>query len=101
MIEDVVFYFMEHLMNVSLTPELERLVHEKVESGHYNSASEVVREGLRLLQQNENIQAQRLAELKREIAIGLDQLLRGESVDGEKVFAELRQRSEDHRKRKQ
>ena len=36
-------------MNVSLTPELERLVNEKVESGLYQTASEVVREALRLL----------------------------------------------------
>ena len=34
-------------MNVSLTPELERLVHERVESGLYNNASEVIREALR------------------------------------------------------
>ena len=36
-------------MNVSLTPDLEELVHKKVESGRYTSASEVVREALRLL----------------------------------------------------
>jgi antitoxin ParD1/3/4 len=35
-------------MNISLTPELERLVNEKVKSGRYASASEVIREGLRL-----------------------------------------------------
>jgi antitoxin ParD1/3/4 len=37
-------------MNVSLTPELEKLVTRKVQSGLYQSASEVVREGLRLLE---------------------------------------------------
>jgi antitoxin ParD1/3/4 len=40
-------------MNVSLTPELERSVAEKVASGHYSSASEVVRAGLRLLDKEE------------------------------------------------
>jgi hypothetical protein len=39
-----------HTMNVSLTPELEKLVTRKVQSGLYQSASEVVREGLRLLE---------------------------------------------------
>ena len=39
--------------NVSLTPELERSVAEKVASGHYSSASEVVRAGLRLLDKEE------------------------------------------------
>lgn len=67
-------------MNVSLTPELETLVHDKVESGLYTSASEVVREALRLLRERDQIQQQRLAELKREIAIGLEQLDRGEST---------------------
>jgi putative addiction module CopG family antidote len=40
-------------MNVSLTPELEKFVDGKVESGLYNNASEVVREGLRLLQERD------------------------------------------------
>lgn len=65
-------------MNVSLTPELETLVHDKVESGLYTSASEVVREALRLLRERDQIQQQRLTELRREIAIGLEQLDRGE-----------------------
>ena len=50
-------------MNVSLTPELESLVYEKVKSGLYTSASEVVREALRLLNDKDTIQQRRLAEL--------------------------------------
>lgn len=68
-------------MNVSLTPELETLVHEKVDSGLYTSASEVVREALRLLKERDAVQMQRLEELRREIAVGLEQLKRGESHD--------------------
>jgi antitoxin ParD1/3/4 len=41
-------------MNVSLTPELEALVNEKVRSGLYGTASEVVREALRLLKQRDD-----------------------------------------------
>src|SRR5262245_62068309 len=67
-------------MNVSLTPQLERLVHQKVKSGAYLSASEVVREGLRLLQERDAVREFRLAELRKEIQIGLDQLERGEGV---------------------
>ena len=85
-------------MNVSLTPELESLVHEKVESGLYTSASEVVREALRLLNDKDAIQQQRLAELKREIAVGLEELKQGNLVPGEQVFEELRQRSEARRR---
>lgn len=65
-------------MNVSLTPELEQLVTEKVESGLYNSASEVVREALRLLKERDDLREARLDELRREIAIGLEQADRGE-----------------------
>lgn len=46
-------------MNVSLTPELERFVQEKVHSGRYTSASEVVREALRLLEEHEKVRAAR------------------------------------------
>ncbi len=84
-------------MNVSLTPELETLVHDKVESGLYTSASEVVREALRLLRERDQIQQQRLAELRREVAVGLEQLDRGERIPGEQVFAELRKMSEERR----
>jgi antitoxin ParD1/3/4 len=80
-------------MNVSLTPELERLVAEKVESGMYTSASEVVREGLRLLQERDQLRRTRLEELRREIARGVEQADRGELIDGEAVFRELRERN--------
>ena len=44
-------------MNVSLTPELEQLIHKKVETGMYLSASEVVREALRWLEERDKLQA--------------------------------------------
>ena len=47
-------------MNVSLTPELESIVKFKVETGLYNSASEVLREGLRLLQQRDEMREMKL-----------------------------------------
>ena len=68
-------------MNVSLTPKLEELIKQKVESGMYNSSSEVVREALRLLDERDKIMEMRLAEFNREIQIGLDQLDRGEYVE--------------------
>jgi putative addiction module CopG family antidote len=51
------------LMNVSLTPELEQYVHSKVKSGRYLSASEVVREALRLLEERDRLREIRLATL--------------------------------------
>lgn len=61
-------------MNVSLTPELERLVNEKVESGLYQTASEVVREALRLLKERDQAREQ----LRSDVQAGFDQLARGE-----------------------
>jgi antitoxin ParD1/3/4 len=60
-------------MNVSLTPQLERLVAERVESGRYASAGEVIREALRLEERD------RLTTLRRDIDGGIDALDRGES----------------------
>jgi antitoxin ParD1/3/4 len=65
-------------MNFSLTPELEQYINGKVQSGMYHSASEVIREGLRLLKEKEELHQQKLAELRREIQIGIDQADRGE-----------------------
>ncbi|MFT3744221.1 MAG: type II toxin-antitoxin system ParD family antitoxin [Pyrinomonadaceae bacterium] len=79
-------------MNVSLTPELEKMVISKVESGRYNSASEVVREGLRLLQQRDEAYERKLAWLKGEIQVGIDELEAGMDRDGAEVMAEIRQR---------
>ncbi|MBN3959244.1 type II toxin-antitoxin system ParD family antitoxin [Nostoc sp. NMS8] len=59
-------------MNVSLTIELEKWVQSKVESGMYTSASEVIREGLRLLKDQDALKAIRLTELRREIQHGID-----------------------------
>lgn len=76
-------------MNVSLTPELEQLVHEKVKSGRYLSASEVVREGLRLLEERDRLYQARLAELQKEITISVEEADRGELIDGEVVMQEI------------
>ncbi|MBD2776275.1 type II toxin-antitoxin system ParD family antitoxin [Iningainema tapete] len=66
-------------MNVSLTPELEQFVQQKVSSGLYNSASEVVREALRLLREQDILRQHHLEELRREIALGIEQADRGQT----------------------
>jgi len=70
-------------MNVHLTPELEQLVQTKVQSGRYNSASEVVREALRLMEQKDELRTIQLQELRNRMDKGLAQAERGEGVDGE------------------
>ena len=59
-------------MNISLTPHFDALVKDKVESGLYNSASEVVRDALRLLEERDQLRALRLEEVRREIQKGID-----------------------------
>ncbi len=86
-------------MNVSLTPELEQFVQAKVESGRYNSASEVVREALRLLEGHDQARATQLAEFNRELGRRLESLNSGESVDPAKVRIRLQRKSEERRKR--
>lgn len=87
-------------MIVSLTPELEELVQEKVASGRYQSASEVIQEALRLLEQEEGLRTPRLEEVRKKIQLGLDQLDRGEGIPGEEVYARMKQKSEDFRRKK-
>jgi antitoxin ParD1/3/4 len=59
-------------MNVSLTPELEKIVQQKVAGGMYHSASEVIRDALRLLIEHDQIQELRLNALRKDIKKGLD-----------------------------
>jgi antitoxin ParD1/3/4 len=79
-------------MNISLTPELEKLVDSKVKSGRYASASEVIREGLRLLEEQDQLRQQRLAEVRQKIDRGIDQLDRGLGISGSKARVRLQQR---------
>ena len=81
-------------MNVNLTPQLEDMVKKKVASGLYNSASEVVREALRLMEEKDRIGAVRLEQLRQDIHAGLNS---GEPTpwDPEEIKRAGRQRRAD------
>ena len=85
-------------MNVSLTSELAKFVNTKVESGRYNSASEVVREALRLLEEHDTARAAQLAEFNEELGRRLAGFDRGEVVDPAAARARLRRKSDQRRK---
>ena len=90
------------IMNVSLTPELERFVASEVETGLYQTASEVIRAGLcRLKQEKERLPAGPRTAEELEIALldSIQRLDRGAGVDGEAVFRRLRKRIKGHHAR--
>jgi antitoxin ParD1/3/4 len=76
-------------LNVSLTPELEKFVEGRVASGRYQTASEVVREGLRLLELQERERDEAFKILKAKLRRAAEQSENGETVDGEEYFEKL------------
>ena len=85
-------------MNVSLTPELEKFVSTKVESGRYTSASEVVREALRMLEEHDQARDHQIAQFNEELGRRLASLDRGEKVSPADARAKLHLKSEQRRK---
>ncbi len=85
-------------MNVSLTPELEQFVAGKVESGRYNSASEVMREALRLLEEHELARSVQIAAFQQEAERRLASLDRREYVDPEAARKRITDKSRARRK---
>lgn len=68
-----------------------------LKTGHYQSQSEILREGLRLLKEKEELKQLRLSELRKEIAIGSAEADRDEFVEGEEAFASIRKRSSERK----
>lgn len=77
-------------MNVSLTPELERKVDEKINTGLYTSASELVREALRLFFQYEEVRQRQIEDLNRGIDQAMRELDRGEGLSPDESRRRLR-----------
>jgi antitoxin ParD1/3/4 len=76
-------------LNVSLTPELDEFVHQRVATGRYQTASEVVREGLRLLENQERDREAAYAALKTKLERGSSQADQGEFVDPDEVLKKI------------
>ncbi len=80
-------------MNVNLGSRFDQFVTKLVTSGLYQSQSEVLREGLRLLKEREDLKESRLAGLREAIARGTEQADRGEFRDGPQAFSRIRRKS--------
>jgi antitoxin ParD1/3/4 len=86
-------------MNVSLTPELEQFVASKVATGRYNSASEVMREALRLLEEHDQARGAQIAAFNQELGQRLAALDRGEHVNSAAARKRLQQKSTERKRR--
>ncbi len=86
-------------MNVSLTPELEAYINAKVESGLYASASEVVREALRLHQGQDPVTGLPVSQIQEMIQKGLEDLEAGRYIEGtpDEVISQIRNRIQSKR----
>ena len=87
-------------MNVHLGSAFDEFVAELLKSGYYQTQSEVLREGLRLLKEREEMKQMRLAELRKEIAVGIEQADRGQFVDGPAAFEKARKRAAQRKRAK-
>ena len=79
-------------MDVHLTPDLEKIVQSKLQSGGYHSASEVISEALRVLEQRD--------EARRKIDRGIESLRQGKGIDGREAFVQLDARHDRYKRKK-
>lgn len=87
-------------LNVSLTPELDQFVQDRVASGRYQTASEVVREGLRLLENQESERSARFQALKSRLEAASAAAERGELFDPQCVWDDIAEMKRERAKRK-
>lgn len=78
-------------MTVTLTPEQEQFISEQVKSGHYRSAEDVVAQSLGILRAQEEFIQSNAAELREKIASGLEQIKRGEMIEGRAAIQKIRE----------
>jgi antitoxin ParD1/3/4 len=75
-------------MNIQLKPEQEKFIQDKIASGEYSNADDVITEAFKLLE----IRERKLKELQAKIAVGTEQIANGQLTDGEQVFARLQEK---------
>jgi antitoxin ParD1/3/4 len=76
-------------LNVSLTPTLQKYVRSKVKSGQYESASEVIRDSLRALQERDQAASSFWSDVRTKVAEARREVAEGRTVDGETAMNEI------------
>jgi antitoxin ParD1/3/4 len=79
-------------MSISLKPEQEQFVQERLKSGKYQSVDEVLLEAFRLLEERDRLYGHWVEQTRKEAAVGLAELNQGEGLDGETVIAQLQEK---------
>ncbi|MEZ2303172.1 MAG: type II toxin-antitoxin system ParD family antitoxin [Microcoleus sp.] len=79
-------------MNITLKPEQSELIQQKLNSGKYNNAEEVIAEALQLLYQRDREYETWVEETRGKVDVAIDELRRGEGIDGDVVIAQLKEK---------
>ena len=87
-------------MNISLTPEQEQFIQEKINSGKYETADELISEAFRLLEERDKHYEKWVEETRKKVAIGIEQAEKGQVTDGRVVIAKLREKIHQKRESK-
>lgn len=82
-------------MALTLTPDLEQRIATRLESGRFRTAEEVVAEALSLLEARETRRSEALSRLRERIAVGLEEVRRGDVIDGDEFFDQLEREHEE------
>ena len=77
-------------MTITLTADQEKFIAEQVECGHYRSVADVIAQSLGMLRAQEEFMRSNAGELREKIASGLEQIRRGEVVEGKAAIQNLR-----------
>lgn len=81
------------MMNITLKAEQEEFIQAEIKKGRYQTVEQVISEALKLLEEvNQQRDEIRLEELRQKIAVGTEQIKKGQTTDGEEVFARLQEK---------
>ena len=79
-------------MNIILKPEQAKFIHEKLNSGKYSTSDEIIAEALRLLEERDREAQKWIEETRQKVDVAIEELRRGEGIDGAIVVAQLKEK---------